>query len=80
MVYFLVLMKICETWWWPQDLGRVMIIFPSQKIVKKKKDLAAMSKNNHSKKLNTLAAFKMVKIMFEKMLMLPQHMLWYSLQ
>lgn len=34
-----------------------------------------MSKNNHSKKLNILAAFKMVKIMFEKMLMLPWHML-----
>lgn len=34
-----------------------------------------MSKNNYSKKLNTLSAFKLVKIMFEKMLMLPQHML-----
>lgn len=36
-----------------------------------KKDLVAMYKNNHSKKLNTLTAFKMIKIMFEKMLMLP---------
>lgn len=43
-------------------------------------NLVVRYNNSHTKKLHTLTAFKMTKIMLEKVMILLRHRLQYSLQ